>query len=126
MGWAPVSRKVERKRNEMIEGLLQVCHERGITSAHLRKHVLGVYTYFAEPSSENYPVCVRSADTVSSAGLTAQLHALLEAHGDKRLMAILLKTGGILDAIVNHTSSSPAEIEEGIGRYNVDGDGDIE
>lgn len=68
---------------------------------------------------------LRRADKITAAGVTAQLSFLKEAWGSMRLKNFLERTGGILDAIVRHTSSDPKSIAEDIGRDNVDANGDV-
>lgn len=116
-----MSSKRER-RTVTIRDLLQICYNRGITNEALKDHVRGVYTYFSKPATESYDDDISAADEVSSGGLAAQLDCLKEAHGDKTLVSILMKMGGVLDALSNLTSSSQEDLER---NYSVNEDGDV-
>jgi hypothetical protein len=61
----------------------------------------------------------------NTAGLAAQLAVLMTSWGERKLRSEISKMGGVLDAIVLHTSSSPAALEADAGLNNIDGDGDV-
>lgn len=109
----------------IVDGIAQclgICHERGISSAHLRRTVQDVIVGTIDETHVMYDKWADKAERTSAAGLKAQLHYLREAWGHRRLVAYLRKTGGVLDAIVRGTSSTPAEIKKDIGFKANEGD----
>jgi hypothetical protein len=116
--------KYQRDRNAQLDALLEVCEQRGISSAHLgdavRKSCVG-----SLPDGLARDQLAKHADKVNAAGLSAQLSYLLSAWRTKKLTAELNKIGGVLDAIVRSTSSSREELMEDIGRDNINADGDV-
>lgn len=110
-------------KNELDE-LLELCRLRGIGTSQLRRHVHDTCTANVRFGAVYAHECARAAE-LTAAGVTAQLSFLREAWGAKKLRQLLETTGGILDAIVRHTSSDPEELKKDIGRDNVDANGDV-
>lgn len=101
---------------------LKICHERGITSAHLRGTLRDVLLSGVDKTHMMYDQWKGKAERTSASGLTAQLHYLREAWGHRRLISYLRRSGGVLDAIVRGTSSTPTEIQADIGFKVNEGD----
>ena len=108
-----------------LDDLLEICRLRGIGTHQLRGHVHFVCTDGINAGSPVYEHEGARADEVTAAGVTAQLSFLREVWGSTKLRRILKETGGVLDAIVRHTSSDPDAIAKDIGRGNVDVNGDV-
>jgi hypothetical protein len=108
-----------------LDNLLDVCRMRGITSYHLRAPVHESCTYGLFTDSLGYQKGWERADEISKSGLSAQLSFLREAWGMKKLENFLNNTGGVLDAIVRATSSTPEELSTDEGRENINADGDV-
>lgn len=96
----------ERRRWERIDSMLAICKERGIRSELLAQLVMDTC---------HSPGFGRA---VNSQGLAAQIAYLSEALG-RRLEGRLRKMGGVLDAIVAHTSDESTDIDW------VDASGDV-
>lgn len=115
-----------RRKDELIDELIEICLQRGITNHLLEKKVRDASCRWYKPGDPHLEWMEARSAQISAAGVTAQLYYLLEAWGEKRLRKTLMKTGGVLDALSYHTSSTPpAEREELLGRHNVDEDGDV-
>jgi len=117
----------QRRRQALIEDLIRVCEERGLGPEHLAPLIYNTCIgksrdLHVTPDPE---VKTKMAEKVSAAGLAAQLNFLLDVLAERRLRAELMKMGGVLDAIVRQTSSSRAELDDDIGRNNVDVNGDV-
>jgi len=117
--------KSQRKFNETIDELLEICRLRGIWSHHLEPVLHELCTRGATPGTPSFEQEVDRAAQLTAAGTSAQLAHLLKAWGIKKLKQFLESTGGVLDAIVRHTSSSAHQLEEDTGRDNIDADGYI-
>jgi hypothetical protein len=120
--------KRQRALQAALDALLETCRLRGIGSQHLQQTihdacVWGVVYELSTPSLYKHDAA--RAEKISNAGLAAQLSFLREVWGMKKLTSFLEQTGGVLDAIVLHTSSNPEAIEEDIGRDNINADGDV-
>lgn len=115
----------DQRRHVQLQAMIRICVERGITSQHLRQTVHDTATAYIHVDDPIYIDRWEFADEVSSAGLAAQLSYLMEALGASRVEDKLMTTGGILDAIVHHVSSSPEEVQADIGLQNIDEDGDV-
>jgi hypothetical protein len=112
----------ERAIADGVAQCLKICHEQGISSAHLRRPLQDVIVGSIDETHVMYAKWKSKAERTSAAGLKAQLHYLREAWGHRRLVAFLRRTGGVLDAIVRGTSSTPAEIKKDIGFKANEGD----
>ena len=137
-----MTRKMSKRQRALqndLDELLELCRLRGIGSQQLRQSVHDTCTRFLSETlglrlSDPAGVCgpsavyeheVLRAAELTAAGVTAQLSFLREAWGAKKLRSFLESTGGILDAIVRHTSSDPEALKKDIGRDNVDANGDV-
>ena len=110
---------------ETVDELIEICRLRGVTPQHLRADVHCIVAFHLPVGSPLLRGAQERSDRISNAGLAAQLSFLLEAWGLRKLKQQLEDTGGILDAIVRHVSSSALERDRDIGRDNIDGDGDV-
>lgn len=115
----------DRRLAEELDGLIDICNSRGLSSRHLRQVIHDTCVQNIHVDSPIYEHEWRRADKLSSAGLAAQLSFLRDAWGARKIKGTLGQMGGILDAIVRRTSSTPAEIEEDIGRQHVDSTGEL-
>ena len=113
----------QQKFNDDIDGLLAICRLRGISSEHLRAPLHKVCINGIDEGTQFHDQELARIEDLTAAGLSAQLSFLLKARGIRDLKQFLERTGGVLDAIVLHTSSSPKQLEEDIGRNNIDADG---
>jgi len=117
--------KRQRKFNETIDELLAICRLRGIGSSHLNSTLHELCTRGVASGTPSFEQEADRAVKLTAAGTSAQLAHLLKAWGIKKLTQHLKSTGGVLDALVRHTSASRAELEEDTGRGNIDADGYI-
>ena len=115
----------QRRRQALLDKLIELCRLQGINSHKLREAVYYSFLDGIHTDDPLYQLRRKYADETSSAGVAAQLSHLLEAWGEKRLRAKLKTIGGVLDAIVMATSSSPAELDADVGRDNINDDGDL-
>lgn len=115
----------KQRRLEELSKLITVCRERGITSRTLRQVVFEICTAGCWREEPEYDWKWRKADVISKAGVAAQLSYLREVWGLKKLEAFLMKSGGVLDALVRVSSSSPEDLEKDEGLDNIDEDGDV-
>ena len=114
-----------RRRIAMIDDMIDICRARGLSSAHLHKHVVEVTTYGSTKGDGHYDPAERLAISKTAEGLTSQINTLMIAWGEKKLRSVLSKSGGILDAIVLHTGTTAEELESDAGRGALDSCGRI-
>jgi hypothetical protein len=121
----------QQRRQDLVEELLQLTIERGVTSKDLRPLVESTCGQQIATGSENSEMwevirlhSLARADKISDAGRVAQLYHLYSVWGSYRLRKKLMTLGSQLDGIVKAFSSDPAEVERDIGRENVNSDGD--
>ena len=117
--------KRQRQFNAAIDELVEICRLRGIGPQQLRIPLGDVCTSGATDGSQFYFQELRRVEELTAAGLSAQLSFLLKALGITKLKKFLENTGGILDAIVRHTSSSSQQLNEDTGRDKIDADGHV-
>lgn len=101
--------------------MIEICHSRGITSAHLVSHVILAETYGTPKGDPCYSRCLEYAHLTNDAGLAAQLAVLMTSWGERRLRKEISQMGGVLDAIALHTSDRDLETDAGF--ENIDGNG---
>ena len=65
------------------------------------------------------------SDDVYESGIAAQISFLLDGWNEKKLRRTLNDTGGILDTIVMHTSSSPKDLKKEFNQKDLDIDGRV-
>lgn len=111
----------QRRRRDQIEELVRIAQSAGLGSRELVDAVSGVLNFGQRDL--NLTTSISRAARVNNAGLMAQLYVLQEAWGTKRVATWLQKTGGVLDAIVKATSTTPEEREADVGRHNINDDG---
>lgn len=116
----------QRRLREFVEKMIDICRERGITSYDLRQPVHDSLTYGMHTDDPGYEDMWILADEISRAGLAAQLAHLREAWGKSKTERHLMNTGGVLDAIRVHVSSTEQELRDDIGLHNIDLDGDVD
>lgn len=116
--------KRQRELRALLHEVIETCRLRGIGRRELRQPVHDIFTRDMFEDDPNYQHGWEQADEISSAGVAAQLSFLLEAWGEYRLRRELDKLGlGVLDAIVQVTSSTPEELEAEMGLENINDDG---
>lgn len=98
-----------------IEILLKTCHDRGLTTKHLRAAVEAVILGALHQDHIMYADRKSRADEINRTGVRTQLALLLEAWGRRRLVRHLEGAGGVLDAIVRSTSSTAEELRNDDG-----------
>jgi hypothetical protein len=108
-----------------LKALLTVCNERGLAPEHLRRLLHETCTVGMPVDSPLYEHERQRAEEISAAGLAAQLSYLRDALGIKRLTKKLKNMGGVLDAIVRHTSATAEELKADVGMDNIDANGDV-
>ena len=117
---------MQRRRRTLLEELIKICGDRGLGPRHFAPVIHDTCSFGEETRPRKVKERQASmASQISEAGLMAQLSYLLDVWAEKRLRAKLQEMGGVLDAIVLQTSSSPDELEQDIGRDNVDVNGDV-
>lgn len=117
--------KPAKSNSEIVEELLEICIQRGISRHHLSDEVHQTSTRWFSDGDPIKELYAKNAAAITAAGVAAQIHYLLQAWGETRLRRKLNSAGGVLDAIMKSTSSTSLEIEEELGRHNVDEDGDV-
>lgn len=108
----------QRRKKRLIDELLEHCNARGLGPGFFAPHVQKSASLAGRDRD------LRLGHEVNSAGLTAQLNYLLEVWGHRRLKKLVMKSGGVLDAIVRSTSHTGEQLEQQLGRDNVDENGD--
>lgn len=123
---------MSEKDQQLVEELVRITIERGITSEDLREHVHEAYTGVWKRSGLPWEVldslledAAKQAEKISAAGRAAQLHALVDRLGSKGARALVMSMGSMLDGFVRRYSSDPAEVEEDIGWDNINGNGGV-
>ncbi|NIP35979.1 MAG: hypothetical protein GWN39_13525 [Thermoplasmata archaeon] len=120
----------QKKNKKLVDELVQLTIELGITNETLRPHVVSAYRYtMGSPLGLLGDVMMheaeRKASEISSAGRTAQLHFLLGQWGPARLRKELHEMGSFLDGFVHRMDSDPKQLRADIGEDNVTRNGDV-
>lgn len=112
----------QRRRREVVEGLIKICQTHGVTSIMLGPAVHDRVVHGVPAWWKRNEAAAR-ADRINKAGLMAQLYYLLDVMGPRILPKWLEEQGSVLDGFVRGYSSSAEEREADVGRGNVDEDG---
>lgn len=113
------------KTKSTIEVLAKTCSERGINSETLRPEIFRALTRWYKKGDPMIALMEEHTDRLTNAGLAAQLGYLLEVWNEARVLKLVMSLGGVLDGIVQSTSSSAEAIDDDIGLDRIDGDGDV-